>query len=124
MEVQQNSDITYRLYDYGRPRELHLDEGIAVADGRPYDMALHQRLPSQGHATLVDGPFFRLDWVDGDAPDGLAYAYPEKALILPLTGEVMVDGALVEPGECALAQGLADVAFAPRGKCLVAAPVS
>ena len=25
IEVQQNSDITYRLYDYGRPRELHLD---------------------------------------------------------------------------------------------------
>jgi mannose-6-phosphate isomerase len=31
-EIQQNSDITYRLYDYGRPRELHLDRGLAVAD--------------------------------------------------------------------------------------------
>ena len=31
LEVQQNSDVTYRLYDYGRPRELHLDDGIAVA---------------------------------------------------------------------------------------------
>lgn len=30
-EIQQNSDITYRLYDYGRPRELHLDAGLAVA---------------------------------------------------------------------------------------------
>ncbi len=27
IEVQQNSDVTYRLYDYGRPRELHLDDG-------------------------------------------------------------------------------------------------
>jgi mannose-6-phosphate isomerase len=31
-EIQQNSDITYRLYDYGRPRELHLDRGLAAAD--------------------------------------------------------------------------------------------
>jgi mannose-6-phosphate isomerase len=31
-EIQQNSDITYRLYDYGRPRELHLDRGLAVSD--------------------------------------------------------------------------------------------
>ena len=31
-EIQQNSDITYRLYDYGRPRELHLDQAMAAAD--------------------------------------------------------------------------------------------
>jgi mannose-6-phosphate isomerase len=30
-EIQQNSDITYRLYDYGRPRELHLDHAVAVS---------------------------------------------------------------------------------------------
>ena len=30
LEVQQNSDTTYRLYDYGRPRELHLEQGLAV----------------------------------------------------------------------------------------------
>src|SRR5205823_13170573 len=30
LEIQQNADVTYRLYDYGRPRELHLDDGIAV----------------------------------------------------------------------------------------------
>lgn len=28
LETQQNSDMTYRLYDYGRPRELHLDDGM------------------------------------------------------------------------------------------------
>jgi len=31
-EIQQYSDITYRLYDYGRPRELHLDKAIQVAN--------------------------------------------------------------------------------------------
>jgi mannose-6-phosphate isomerase len=30
VETQQNSDTTYRLYDYGRPRELHIEEGLAA----------------------------------------------------------------------------------------------
>ena len=30
-EIQQHSDVTYRLYDYGRPRELHLDKAVRVA---------------------------------------------------------------------------------------------
>jgi hypothetical protein len=30
VETQQNCDITYRLYDYGRPRQLHLEEGMAA----------------------------------------------------------------------------------------------
>jgi len=36
IEIQQNLDLTYRLYDYGRPRELHLDEALAVAIPGPW----------------------------------------------------------------------------------------
>ena len=36
-EIQQQSDVTYRLYDYGRPRELHLDHGVTVSDVRAYE---------------------------------------------------------------------------------------
>ncbi len=41
VEIQQNSNVTYRLYDYGRvgadgkPRELHVDRGLAVAKLEP-----------------------------------------------------------------------------------------
>jgi mannose-6-phosphate isomerase len=34
LEVQQNSDVTYRLYDYGRPRELHLEKGFRSMNDR------------------------------------------------------------------------------------------
>lgn len=125
IEVQQNCDVTYRLYDYGRDRELHLEQGMAVADGSPYDMALHQRLPASGHATLVDGPAFRLDYVDGVPDDGLLYSYADKLLVIPIAGEVLVDGSdVVKPGECALAPSLANVTFAPAGKALVAASLA
>ncbi len=35
-EIQQPSDITYRLYDYGRGRELHLDRALAVSRLEPH----------------------------------------------------------------------------------------
>jgi mannose-6-phosphate isomerase len=31
-EIQQNSDVTYRLWDYGRPRELRVEKAVAIAD--------------------------------------------------------------------------------------------
>ena len=35
VETQQNSDTTYRLYDYGRGRELHISEGLAAMKPHP-----------------------------------------------------------------------------------------
>ena len=32
VEIQQNSDVTYRVYDYGRPRELHIKKALDVID--------------------------------------------------------------------------------------------
>jgi mannose-6-phosphate isomerase len=31
LETQQNCDITYRMYDYGRPRELHIEKSLEAA---------------------------------------------------------------------------------------------
>jgi mannose-6-phosphate isomerase len=36
-EIQQHSDVTYRLYDYGRPRELHLDKAVEVVSTEASD---------------------------------------------------------------------------------------
>ena len=120
IEVQQNCDITYRLYDYGRPRELHLDAGIAVANGMPYPRLLHCAVPESGAISLVDGPHFRLDRLDG-APDAATVArYQGPLLVIPLDGEAEVDGQLVRAGECALAGQIGDVRFS--GRCLIAQP--
>ena len=31
-EIQQNSDVTYRLWDYGRPREVHVEKAVPISD--------------------------------------------------------------------------------------------
>jgi mannose-6-phosphate isomerase len=123
IEIQQNSDITYRLYDYGRPRELHLDEGMEVARGEPYDMALYRRLAGTGEAGLVDGPYFRLDRVAGAPAGGTVARYGDGALlVIPLDAPVTIDGSEVAPGQCGLANALGAVEFAPDGMSLIAQP--
>lgn len=118
IEVQQNSDITYRLYDYGRGRELHLDAGIAVARGEVLDPALYRQVPPAGAVTLVDGPLFRLDRIDGQPSAEIAARYQGPVLVIPLDGEVEPGCELVRPGECALAGSLGEAVFA--GRCLIA----
>ena len=105
IEVQQTSDITYRLYDYGRPRELHLDEALAVAKLEPYDTGLRKRLATHGSQTLVEGPHFELYYVDGSAGSDALSAAGRPTLILPLEGSVSVGGEAVMPGQCAFLAG-------------------
>jgi len=121
IEIQQNSDITYRLYDYGRPRELHLDEAIAVAKGEPHDPTLQRHVP-EGDIPLVEGPYFRLDQVDGLPSKAQAAQYRGCLLVIPRAGTACVENEPVVPGQCALAHSLNDVVFDPKGSCLIAEP--
>jgi mannose-6-phosphate isomerase len=121
IEVQQNSDVTYRLFDYGRPRELHLDEAVAVASPAPYDHQLHQQLSDHGSQVLVHGPHFRLERIDGLPDAAVAAHYPSALLVIPLTGHIAVAGEQVAPGQCALAHSWAEIDFAAGGQCLLAA---
>jgi mannose-6-phosphate isomerase len=67
VETQQQSDTTYRLYDYGRPRELHLKEGLAavkekVASGKVLRPAPSQIAGSNNRwSVLVSAPYFTVD---------------------------------------------------------------
>jgi mannose-6-phosphate isomerase len=60
LETQQTSDLTYRMYDYGRPRELHLEKSFAA-------MRLVTRagkVPPRtvnGHSILIDEKYFRIE---------------------------------------------------------------
>jgi mannose-6-phosphate isomerase len=58
-EVQQNSDITYRLYDYGRDRPLHLEKGLQVAHLEPHPGKSDESVACEyfcAEPMLLDGP--------------------------------------------------------------------
>jgi mannose-6-phosphate isomerase len=52
VETQQNSDTTYRLYDYGRPRELHIEHGLAATKEKTHAGKVQ---PQFSHPTAADG---------------------------------------------------------------------
>ena len=122
IEVQQNSDVTYRLYDYGRPRELHLDAGLKVAKGEPYPAQLHRYVPAQGSEQLVEGPHFRLDRLEGAPAAQVLARYHGALLVLPLDQPLRVHGEMILPGDCALAETLGAVEFV-EGLSLITQPL-
>ncbi len=73
VETQQQSDTTYRLYDYGRPRELHLKDGLAAVKERVRSGKVLRPAPSQiggnnRYAPLVGAPYFVVDMFEAKDP--------------------------------------------------------
>ncbi len=95
MEIQQAVDLTYRLFDYGRPRELHLEEAADVVRPRPHSNSLDTRVDG-GSKLLVDGPHFGVAWCVGEPPQLPAEMHDVQ--LLPIDQPV----GIVKPGECAL----------------------
>lgn len=60
LETQQTSDTTYRLYDYGRPRELHLERGIAVSRSQTRAGKVEPTALEQG-TRLIREQYFAVD---------------------------------------------------------------
>ncbi|HWV60675.1 MAG TPA: class I mannose-6-phosphate isomerase, partial [Sphingopyxis sp.] len=121
IEVQQNSETTYRLYDYGRPRELHLDDGIAVADPRPYTAYPSPGRVADDREILVDGPKFVLERLAGATrtvalPDGVT------AWLIPVAGNGLADGVNFAAGECLALTGTVQIAADAGADLLLAYP--
>lgn len=110
-EIQQHSDVTYRLYDYGRPRELHLDHAIEVSIPGPFEA--RTTLP-------FECPYFRAEkfTVSGSQPIGSPV---RNTLLLALEGTGAIAGEPVEAGEAwELPAGMAPVEIVSAGGVFMA----
>jgi mannose-6-phosphate isomerase len=76
VETQQQSDCTYRLYDYGRARELHLKEGLAAVKEKVASGKVVRPAPSQigdtknTLARMIRAPYFVVDQYELKEPQG------------------------------------------------------
>jgi mannose-6-phosphate isomerase len=74
VETQQQSDTTYRLYDYGRPRELHLKDGLAavkekVKSGKVLRAApVELGISKNRWSPLVEAPYFVVEMFECKSP--------------------------------------------------------
>ncbi len=134
-EIQQSSDLTYRLYDWGRvgldgqPRALHIEESLACAKLRPGSCACHARaedVPGGALEALIRGRHFALDrlHLDGRHPRS---THNVPLLVLALDGAVQVASAAgkaeLGPASSALVPACAEgVALTGRATVLLAYP--
>lgn len=90
VEIQQNVDVTFRLFDYGRPRELHLDVGVIASDAKPYTDPRHGSVtPELATVGLSRGPSFSVFYGDST---GLAQRQGDPVWFIPIDGFVTVNG--------------------------------
>ncbi|MGL5347599.1 MAG: class I mannose-6-phosphate isomerase, partial [Peptostreptococcaceae bacterium] len=61
LEVQQSSDVTYRMYDWGRDREMHVEKSLDVID---YDKK--NKGGKIENFTKLETPFFIVEKIDVD----------------------------------------------------------
>ena len=123
LEVQQAIDLTYRLYDYGRPRELHLEEGLSVARCEPHRGERDCKLPDEGSSVLVTGPHFGAAWCNGAIPAEVPFAADHYQLAV-IEGEALTEGVPIRSGECGLARRLGDVRLLPGSVAVLAWPAA
>lgn len=102
LETQQTSDVTYRLYDYGRPRELHLEKGLKVI--RPKTAA--GKVPPKemdGFTRLIEQKYFVVDRFELSEMEERSVAFDGPGCLVGIEGKVWVitpgDEVELEPGK-------------------------
>jgi len=123
VETQQQSDTTYRLYDYGRARELHLKEGLAALKEKVASGKVIRPAPTAVDGTkncrspLVASPFFVVEMFEIKEPQdfstGAEAGKSSVQILVAIEGCGMIEARGAEP--VTLAKGDAVVVPAALG---------
>jgi mannose-6-phosphate isomerase len=104
LETQQTSDTTFRMYDYGRPRELHVEQALRVMKTHTAAGKV-QPVKMDGYTRLIAQKYFVVDRYDVAAGCEAVIPIAEPGCLVGLGGSARVIGA----GEVELPQGQAVV---------------
>ena len=124
LEIQQNSDTTYRVYDWGRvgldgsPRQLHVEESLKCIDWNDFEPETIR--PGSGESLLADCPEFRLRKMDldgGSSPVVLQEGEPR--LVSVTAGSVQISGQETPNGTTALLPASSSFDVAASGAATV-----
>lgn len=98
LEIQQNSDTTYRVYDWGRvgldgnPRDLHVAESLESIDFEDFEPPLVRSGPVGSETLLADAPEFRLRRFALRAGRDLRFPARTDTSLLHVVGGAVADG--------------------------------
>jgi mannose-6-phosphate isomerase len=103
-EIQQRSDATFRLFDHGRSRPLHVDQAIAVALRGPAEAAhISQQITGQ-RTLLVANHYFIFERIELPPQTKWALNAARETWLLLLTAEARVGSFELRNGDAVYAQ--------------------
>jgi mannose-6-phosphate isomerase len=100
-EIQQRSDATFRLFDFGRQRELHVDNAVAVAHAGPAGAQTGSRRLTDARTLLTACPYFVLERIDLAPESNWMLNAVSETWLLVLEGRVRVGPMSLSIGETA-----------------------
>jgi mannose-6-phosphate isomerase len=96
VETQQTSDITYRLYDYGRPRELHVEKGLEAVKLHTNAGKVVRNADPQSDV-LVRSPFFQVEKMCLREPLRAQVSPDSPHILVAVNGAGIVEAPGMEP---------------------------
>ncbi|AWO92060.1 MULTISPECIES: class I mannose-6-phosphate isomerase [Bradyrhizobium] len=121
-EIQQQSDTTFRLFDFGRQRELHEDSAVAASDARPSPTQLPPRRLTDGRTVLVASSPFVLERIDLQANSHWELDTDLEAWLLVIDGKGRIGRANVTVGEAIFIEAdSAGIDIGPSGMSILLA---
>jgi mannose-6-phosphate isomerase len=115
-EIQQNSDATFRLFDYGRKRELHENSAIAVSHAGPMQSQPGPARLSAVRTALVASPHFIFERIDLPANSNWALNADRETWMLVIEGQARIGLTNMTVGDAAFAEAdRAGIDVGPNG---------
>lgn len=115
-EIQQHSDATFRLFDYGRQRALHEDSAVAVSDAGPVQTQAGPRRLTAARTVLIASPHFVLERIDLPANSNWALNADRETWILVTEGLARIGPISASVGDAVFAEAdRADIEVGPAG---------
>lgn len=126
LEIQQNSDTTYRVYDWGRlgldgkPREMHVEQSLKCIDFNDFEPSIIRA--QAGRQQLVTSEIFDLYKIDLADGQSIRFAAGEQPRLLSVTEGALretTDGDLIERSRNVLLPAAEGFSFTAQGATTV-----
>jgi mannose-6-phosphate isomerase len=115
-EIQQRSDATFRLFDYGRQRQLHEDSAVAVSDAGPVQTQAGPQRLTAARTALIANPHFVLERIDLPANSKWALDADRETWLLVIEGCARIGRISASVGDAVFAEAdRADLEVGPTG---------